>query len=141
MKTTAKGLFLILGIATATVAIAQPKYTSDPTYSVHNYKHPNKSTKMKAIQDAQPKTYYQEIKPSKDISDNSSLTASSNYKGISAEKSSTKEFRRSEAPEAIPFFLGAPNANYKQQFPSRTPKVEIPQDQQNDPSIVAKNSN
>lgn len=140
MKKTAKGMLMILGIAAAATATAQPKYTNDPTYSVHNYKHPNKSAKMKAIQDAQPETYYMEVKPTKGTPDNS-LSASSNYKGIKAENSSIKEFRRSEAPEAIPFFQGAPNANYKQQFPARTKKVEIPEDQQNDPSMVAKNTN
>lgn len=133
MKKSTKGLLMILGIASATTLAAQN--VSDPTYSIHNYKHPNKAAKMKAIQDAKPDMYVEEIKPDKVRTENN-LTASSNYKAMSAEKNSTREFRVSDAPEAVPFFIGAPNANYKQQFPSRTRKIDVPEEKP-EPSIVA----
>jgi len=132
MKTTVKSLLTILGIATITSVSGQ--YRNDPTYSEQNYKHPNKAAKMKAIREAQPEVFVEEIKPDKVRAENS-LTASSNYKGMSVERSAEKEFRISEAPAPSPF-VPVPNSNYKQQFPSRTRKVEIPDDR-TEPGIVA----
>ena len=124
MKKTNKMLAFVLGISAATLAIAQ-KNVSDPTYSSHNYKHPNKAAKAKAIEEAKPTLNLREVKSAEQKPDNS-LSASANYKGISAEKANYKQFVVSDAPEAIPFIIEPRNANYKQQFPSRTKKIEVP---------------
>jgi hypothetical protein len=122
MKNAIKSAALILGIGIATIANAQ----NDPSYSIHNYKHPNKAAKMKAIADAKPEVYLEEVKQEGNKADNS-LTASSNYKGMSAEKSHIKTFKVSDKASAKPFFLGASvNRNYKNQFPARTKTVTIP---------------
>lgn len=122
MKNTIKIWATVLGMAAFTVAGAQN--ISDPTYSVHNYKHPNKAAKMKAIEDAKPEIYLEQSNK-REQADNG-LTASSNYKGISAGKSDIKEFKVSQAPEARPYFLGNANRNYKQQFPSRSKHISTP---------------
>lgn len=123
MKNTVKMLAVVLGISAATVAGAQ--HTSDPSYSIHNYKHPNKAAKMKAIADARPEVFVEQTNQPQAKADNN-LTASANYKGMSSGKSGIREFRVSNAPEARPFLLGSTNANYKQQFPGRTKATAAP---------------
>jgi len=120
MKNTFKIWATVLGISAFSIAGAQTN--SDPTYSVHNYKHPNKAAKMKAIQDAKPEIYLEQT--NKKAQADNGLTASANYKGISASKSDVREFKVSDAPEAKPFFLGNANRNYKQQFPATINHVE-----------------
>lgn len=124
MKKTNKTVAFILGISAATLAFAQSN-VNDPTYSSHNYKHPNKAAKAKAIEDAKPTLFIQEVKQGEQRPDNS-LSASANYKGISAEKANYKQFSVSDAPVTIPFSIAPSNGNYKQQFPSRTKKMEVP---------------
>src|SRR6478735_1348238 len=96
MKNTFKIWATVLGISAFTVAGAQN--VSDPTYSVHNYKHPNKAAKMKAIQDAKPEIYLEKTNKKEQL--DNGLTASANYKGLSASKSDVREFKISDAPEA-----------------------------------------
>lgn len=122
MKHTFKIWATVLGMAAFTVAGAQN--ISDPTYSIHNYKHPNKAAQMKAIEDAKPEIYLEQSNK-REQADNG-LTASANYKGINASKSDIKEFKVSDAPEAKPYFLGNANRNYKQQFPSRSKHTSSP---------------
>ena len=122
MKNTFKIWATVLGISAFSFAGAQN--FSDPSYSVHNYKHPNKAAKMKAVQDAKPEVYLEQTNREEEAAQG--LTASANYKGISSNKSNVKEFRVSDAPEAKPYFLGNTNRNYKQQFPSRNSHQEAP---------------
>ena len=123
MRNAAKIWAVVLGISATTVAGAQN--ISDPTYSIHNYKHPNKAAKMKAIAEAKPEIYVEQSNQGQAREENN-LTASANYKGMSAGKSNIREFRVSNAPEARPFILGNTNANYKQQFPTRTKRTAVP---------------
>ncbi len=121
MKHIAKIAAVVLGISAATVANAQS--SNDPSYSIHNYKHPNKAAKMKAIADAQPERYLQEIKP-QTAQEETGLTASANYKGMSASKSNTRKFAVSNSSEDRGYFLANTSVNYKQQFPARTKKID-----------------
>ena len=124
MRNIVKTAALVLGISAATIANAQNG--SDPSYSIHNYKHPNKAAKMKAIEDAKPELYLKEIK-SGAPQEESGLTASANYKGMSARKTKTRQFEASASPEVRGYFLGNTSANYKQQFPARTRKSNAPE--------------
>ncbi len=124
MKKLVQTVAIVLGITAANVVSAQ-NYSNDPTYSPSNYKQPNKAAKMKAIADAQPEVYVQEVNEGKPQADNS-LSASANYKGMATKRSAFKRFFVSDAPEAKPFTLGNTNANYKNQFPGRARKVAKP---------------
>ena len=115
MKNVVKLAGLVFGIAAATLANAQN--SSDPSYSIHNYKHPNKAAKMKAVEDAKPKAYAVEDQadtPKQEYA----MTASGNYKGMNASKSKSRKFSASSPSTDN----GGASANYKQQFPARTRK-------------------
>jgi hypothetical protein len=141
MQTITKILAVVLATLTGNMVMAQ-RVMNDPTYSINNYKHPNKAAYMKKQQDAQPVVYVEEIKDETSAPKaNNSLTSSSNYKGMSAEKAKTKKFRASDSPSAKPFHL-APSygGNYKQQFHpvNRTRKAE-PKNEEQPASPVATN--
>ncbi len=97
------------------------KVLNDPSYSVHNYKHPNKAAYMKRIQDQQPVIYLEEVKDGQE--ENNSISQS-DYKRMNASNSKIKKFRRVKAPVSNPGVAPASIGNYKQQFAPRMKKSE-----------------
>ncbi|MBC7390224.1 MAG: hypothetical protein H7329_13490 [Opitutaceae bacterium] len=92
---------------------------NDPSYSVHNYKHPNKAARAKEIQDSKPVVYLEEIRE-EDQKESNSLTMDPNYKTMSPTKSKIKKYRVVAAPCSQPVNTVSNNGNYKQQFQPRT---------------------
>jgi len=93
---------------------------NDPSYSEHNYKHPNKAEKIKNQKASKPEIYLQELKKDSNEQRENSLDAEANYKCVSAEKYRTKKFTTSSSVSAKPFHLETGvNNNYHQRFPSR----------------------
>ena len=140
MKTIAKSVAVVVFALVATQAANGQRVMNDPTYSINNYKHPNKAEYMKKQQDAQPIEYVEEIKDADDNKTENSLTSSSNYKHMSASKAKTKKFRRTDEPSFrtsanIPAYSG----NYKAQFPGRPRKVQAVKPAQNADVPVANN--
>ena len=117
------GLVVIAAMTLSNSVNAQ-RVMNDPTYSEHNYKHPNKSAYMKKKHAEQPVVYLQEVKDeSTQKEEQNSVASSANYKGMSASKAKTKKFVATSAPEAAPYFLApAGSGNYKQQFAPRQKK-------------------
>ena len=140
MKTIAKSL-AILAVLVITQAANAQRVMSDPSYSINNYKHPNKAAYMKKKQDAQPVVYLEEVKDENTATENESgLNSSANYKGMSASKSKTKTFRVSNSPSAKPFHLAPSyNGNYKQQFQPRQKKQEEPKNDEQGVTPIANN--
>jgi len=112
-------LLLGLGIFTMVSSSAKAQSVNDPSYSEHNYKHPNKASKIKKQKGSRPEIYLQEIKKdSNNGQQENSLDAEANYKCISVEKSRTKKFTTSSSASAKPFHLETTlNNNYHQRFP------------------------
>jgi hypothetical protein len=132
MKTIAKSLAAVVFALVATqVANAQRVMKNDPSYSVNNYKHPNKAALAKKQQDAQPVVYVEEIKDENAQAEDNSLTASANYKNMSASKAKTKKFRQTDEPSfhVAPRVSASSYGNYKSQFQGRTRKTEVKNDQ------------
>lgn len=119
MKTSGALLLIGLGVI-GTVSFTEAQSKSDPSYSEHNYKHPNKAQEIKKQKGSSPEVYLQEIKSeSNENQHENSLVAEENYKCISVEKSKTREFRSSNSNTAKPFQLETTvNNNYHQRFPS-----------------------
>ncbi len=141
MKTIAKysALLIFLGLAQLTNA---QRVMNDPSYSIHNYKHPNKAAYVKKQEDAKPVVYVEEVKDgSASTQEENSLTSSGNYKGMSARKSKTKKFAASNSPSAIPYHLAPANSNgnYKQQFPSRPRKEKDQKEEKDSETPIANN--
>lgn len=141
MKKAKIVLAILVGLVISQISNAQ-RVMNDPTYSINNYKHPNKSAYMKKQQDAQPVVYVEEVKDENAIqAEENSMTSSGNYKGMSASKSKTKKFRASDSPSAKPFFHVTPsqNSNYKQQFQARPRKEKESKEEQGQDIPVANN--
>ena len=119
---TIQSLILAGSILLIVVSAKAQKVMGDPSYSIHNYKHPNKAAYMKKVQDEKPVVYMEEVVEPQ--SDNySSSMSSSNYKGMNAGNSKIRKYRVGTAPAVSP--VGpAGNGNYKQQFAPRTRKTE-----------------
>lgn len=126
MKTIAKTLTVVVFALVATQVANAQRVMNDPTYSINNYKHPNKANYMKKQLDAQPVIYLEEIKDENSQKADNSLTASANYKNMSPSESKTKKFRQTDEPSfhVAPRISAAANGNYKAQFPARTRKTE-----------------
>jgi hypothetical protein len=133
MKNVVKLAGLVFGIAAATLANAQN--SSDPSYSIHNYKHPNKAAKMKAIEDAKPEAYLVEDKKDAPKEENA-MTASGNYKGMSPGKSKLRKFFVSSSSSDRGYASSNAPGNYKQQFPARTRKTSAPEHKENSDAVV-----
>lgn len=134
------GALLLVGwgiLSGISAANAQSK--SDPSYSEHNYKHPNKALEMKEQKGGRPEVYLQEIKKdSNDGQQKNSLDAAANYKCISAEKSRTKRFAPSNQASAKPFHMETEvNNNYHQRFASPKKPASNVAKQKTRPSEVA----
>lgn len=115
---------------------ANAQRINDPTYSSHNYKHPNKAEKMKRIEQSKPVVYLEEVNAA-EKNDENSLVASANYKGMQPSESRIKIFRETYAPEAAPFLVSnTASGNYKQQFVPRE-KNFVPVQTQKTVDIVA----
>lgn len=125
MKTIAKNLAVVVFALVATHAATAQKVMNDPSYSISNYKHPNKASYVKRQQDAQPVIYLEEVKEEETNADNS-LTSSANYKNMSASKAKTKKFRQTDEPSfyVAPRVSTAASGNYKSQFQGRPRKAE-----------------
>jgi hypothetical protein len=127
MKTIAKNLTVVaFALVVSHVANAQ-RVMNDPSYSINNYKHPNKANYMKKKLDAQPVIYLEEIKEESAPKADNSLTSSANYKNMSPSESKTKKFKQTDEPSfhVAPKVSAIHNGNYKSQFPARTRKVEV----------------
>jgi hypothetical protein len=140
MKKIAIYFTVLLSWALAQVATAQ-RVMNDPSYSIHNYKHPNKSNYMKKQEDARPVIYVEEVKSETPAAEENSLSSSANYKGMSATKSKTKTFKVSNSPSAKPYHLAPANSNgnYKQQFPARQRKTNESKEEETQKVPVANN--
>jgi hypothetical protein len=122
MKTIAK-TFIAIGVVMLVQSANAQKVMNDPSYSIHNYKHPNKANYMKKQLEKYPTQYVEEVKDEEAKSENS-LTSSANYKNMSASKSKMKKFRKTEDPDFYVVPKGSAPGNYKMQFPVRKKKVE-----------------
>jgi len=122
-------LLLGLGITTIVSYSANAQLVNDPSYSEHNYKHPNKALEIRKKKANRAEIYLQEIKKdNNDGQQKNSLDAQENYKCISAEKSRTKEFTTDSSDSAKPFRTETTlNNNYHQRFPAvrRQPSKRI----------------
>lgn len=141
MKTIAKNLTVVaFALLASHIANAQ-KPSNDPSYSISNYKHPNKANYMKKQLYAQPVIYLEEIKEETSPKANNSLTSSANYKNMSPSESKTKKFRQTDVPsfDVAHRISEVHNGNYKAQFPARTRKVEVAKPVQTTEAPVAVN--
>jgi len=125
MKKMYTTVAVLLGIIANTTIYAQRK--QDHTYSIHNYKHPNKAAEMKRIADEKPEVYLEEVNADAGSDNNLSAGLSNNYKAFNPERFRFKIFKVSKAPSINPFLPEPKFVNYKQQFPAR--EIRIPQPQ------------
>ena len=126
MKTIAKNLTVVVFALIASHAANAQRVMNDPSYSINNYKHPNKANYVKKQLDAQPVIYLEEIKDENSQRADNSLTSSANYKNMSPSEARTKKFRQTDEPSfhVAPRVSSASSGNYKAQFPARTRKAE-----------------
>lgn len=123
MKKILTSVAVLLGIMANTTIYAQNK--RDHTYSIHNYKHPNKAAEMRRIADEKPTVYLEEVNTDSNTpDDNLSAGLSNNYKTLNPDNFRFKIFKVTDAPLVIPFIQPG-SANYKQQFPARGPEPKI----------------
>ena len=127
MKTIAKTLTVIVFALVASHIANAQRVMNDPSYSINNYKHPNKANYMKKQLDAQPVIYLKEVKDESAPKADNSLTSSANYKNMSPSESKTKKFRQTDEPSfhVAPRVSTAASGNYKAQFPGTTRKTEV----------------
>lgn len=119
---------MITAVLALVAMAAHAQRANDPTYSVHNYKQPNKANYMKKQADARPVVYLEEVKEEGETQQDNSLSSSANYKGMHPSEAKTKKFVASDAPSARPYHLApASNGNYKQQFGGRPRRREAAQ--------------